>query len=115
MEVKAMLERTIILPTKDNTGRRLSYRISRIKQELLGIAGGYSEVKQFGQWKAADGSVYSDRALRIVTTVDESQDEQITARLPEWCAQLGQLALYTHASRVEVTFVTPKFAVTQIA
>jgi hypothetical protein len=110
-----MIERTIILPTKDNTGRKLYYRINRIKAELLDIAGGYSEIRQFGQWKASDGTVYSDRALRIVTVVDESQDEQIAAHLPEWCAQLGQLALYTHTTKVEVTFVTPQFAVTQIA
>lgn len=110
-----MIERTVVLPTRDNSGRPLSRDISQIKAELLSIAGGFSEVRQLGCWKDEQGHIWKDRALRLVTTVDENQDARIEACLPDWCARLRQLALYTHTTQVQVAFVEPAVAESQIA
>lgn len=110
-----MLERTIVLPTRDNGGRLLTREVGAIKREILELAGGYSEVKQHGFWRDSDGTVYHDISWRVVTTVDESQDQQIEARLPDWCEKLRQLCLYTHTSQVQAAFVEPRVAVAQTA
>ena len=110
-----MIERTIVLPIRDNSGKLHNRTIGQIKRELLDIAGGYSEVRQTGSWRDSDGTIYRDAAWRVVTTVTASEDARINDLLPDWCARLGQLALYTHTTQVEVAFVEPNYAVVQSA
>jgi hypothetical protein len=101
-----MLERAIVLPTRDNDGVSLARTITAIRKELLALAGGFSETRQQGRW-VDGGKVYRDTSLRIVTTVDSEQDAQIVARLPVWCARLRQLCLYTHTTQVSADYVYP--------
>lgn len=110
-----MIERTIVLPVRDNDGRSLAREVASVKSELLAIAGGYSESKQSGAWRDEDGTVYRDQSWRVTTTVDEQQDKAIVARLPEWCERLRQICLYTHTTPVESAFVYAPIPQTAIA
>lgn len=110
-----MIERTIVLPLRDNDRVSLAREVASVKSELLAIAGGYSESKQSGAWRDEDGTVYRDRSLRVATTVDQEQDAAIVARLPEWCERLRQICLYTHATTVESAFVYAPIPQTAIA
>lgn len=110
-----MVERTLILPLRDNDGRSLAREVASIKSELLAIAGGYSEVRHHGAWRDEDGTVYRDTSWRVTTTVDEQQDKAIVARLPEWCERLRQICLYTHATTVDSEFVYASVPQTAIA
>lgn len=109
-----MIERTIVLPIRDNQQKSLARELAAIKRQILEIAGGYSETKQRGAW-LDNGKVYRDVSWRVVTTVDEQQDAEIEARLPTWCAQLRQLCIYTHKTNVHSSFVEPRVAVAQTA
>lgn len=102
-----MVERVIVLPTRDNDGVSLAREVSTIRREILGIAGGLSETRQHGQWMDA-GKVYKDTSIRITTTVDETADAALVERLPDWCERLRQICLYTHATTVESAFVYPR-------
>lgn len=110
-----MIERTIVLPARDNDGVSLAREVASVKRELLAVAGGYSEVKQRGAWRDDDGTVYRDSSWRVTTTIDESQDAAIMARLPEWCERLRQICLYTHATTVDSGFVYASGPQTAIA
>jgi hypothetical protein len=101
-----MVERTIILPTRDNAGASLARRVTAIRREVLALAGGFSETRQHGQW-VEQGKVYRDVSIRLVTTVDSEQDAALVARLAVWCEQLRQVCLYTHATQVSADFVYP--------
>lgn len=101
-----MIERVIVLPKQDNDGVSLRGVILSIESELLSIAGGLSKSSQQGAWRD-EGHTYRDKSWRYVLAVDESQDAQIVARLPEWCAALRQVCLYTSAAQVAVSFVYP--------
>ena len=110
-----MIERTIVLPARDNDGVSLAAQVASVKRELLAVAGGYSEVKQRGAWRDDDGTVYRDSSWRVTTTVGEQQDKAIVARLPEWCERLRQICLYTHATTVDSEFVYASIPQTAIA
>lgn len=101
-----MIERVIVLPTKDNAGVSLARRLTAIRREVLAVAGGFSETRQSGRW-VEGGKVYRDTSIRLTTTVDDDQDAVLVARLPEWCEQLRQICLYTHATTVSAEFVYP--------
>lgn len=101
-----MVERVIVLPTRDNAGASLARKVTAIRRELLALAGGFSETRQHGQWLDG-GKVYRDVSIRVTTTVDDEQDAAIVARLATWCEQLRQVCLYTHATQVSADFVYP--------
>lgn len=109
-----MIERTIVLCLQDNDGNSTLPEIIRIELEILHIAGGFSLTEQHGSWLGEDGTVFTDKSIRLVTTVDADQDRQIEGKLAEWCARLRQLSLYTHTTEVEVAFVEPARATAQV-
>lgn len=102
-----MRERVLVLPVADNDRVSLAREVAAIRREILALAGGYSEVRQVGAWLGDDGRVYHDKAIRLTTTVDETQDASIVARLPAWAGLLRQECLYTHVSEVQADFVHP--------
>jgi hypothetical protein len=110
-----MVERVIVLPTRDNAGRSLTRQVNAVRDEILHIAGGYSETRQAGAWLDEDGTVYHDASVRLTTTVDEPTDARIVALLPEWCERLRQICLYTHATTVDSQFVYAPIPQTAIA
>lgn len=101
-----MIERVIVLPTRDNAGVSLARRVTAIRREVLALAGGFSETRQHGQWLEG-GKVYRDVSIRLTTTVDNEQDAALVARLAVWCEQLRQTCLYTHATQVSADLVYP--------
>lgn len=101
-----MVERVIVLPTRDNDGVSLARHVTAIRREILALAGGFSETRQQGRW-VDGGKVYRDTSIRLTTTVDDEQDAAIVARLAVWCGQLRQICLYTHATQVTADFVYP--------
>lgn len=100
-----MIERVVVLPVRDNDGKRLDYWLGKVRAEVLAIAGGYSESKQVGAWRDDDGTVYKDASVRLSTLVDTEQDAEIEARLPVWCGWLRQICLLTTRAEVVVSFV----------
>lgn len=101
-----MIERVIVLPIKDNDGHYLSRETREIKSALLSVAGGFSQVRQSGEWQEG-GKVYRDSSLRVSVTVTPEQDSWIQAMLPVWCERLRQVCLYTHRTIVSAEFVYP--------
>lgn len=110
-----MIERTIVLPVRDNEQHSLLRLVGRIKLRVLDIAGGYSEVKQSGAWKGENGRVYYDDSIRLTTTVDAEQDAALLAQLPDWAKLLRQECLYTHSINVDAAFVYPATQQTAVA
>lgn len=110
-----MIERILVLPTRDNDGVSLAREVAQVKRDILTLAGGYSEVKQRGAWRDEDGTVYHDPSIRLTTTVGPEQDAAIVARLPFWCGRLRQICLYTHATQVDSQFVYAPIPQTAIA
>ena len=109
-----MVERTIVLPTRDNSGVSLAREVASVKRGILTLAGGYSEVKQRGAWVDGD-RVYRDTSIRLSTTVNQDIDAEIVARIPYWAGHLRQVCIYTHATEVQSDFVYPETASTSVA
>lgn len=101
-----MYERVVILPTKDNAGKSLYRPLRTIKSAILRVCGGFSEVRQVGQW-SENGKTYKDASLRLYITVTPAQDEWLCKVLPIWCDWLSQVCIYTHRTEVEMAYVYP--------
>lgn len=102
-----MLERTVILPQRDNEGKSLASQRAAIELELCAIAGGWTRERVSGAW-LDKGKLYRDANYRYTLAVDEGQDAAIMARVPAWCARLRQLALYTSRRACDVAIVSAK-------
>ena len=100
-----MIERTIILPLFDNRNHALTTEVTEVLQQIVSIAGGYSQIQQNGVW-IDNGHMYTDTALRILVTCDANTDSIIQEHLQRWRNLLRQECLYTHTSSVTPTFVT---------
>lgn len=101
------LERVVIVPDVDNDGTSLEPERAAIEEELLNIAGGFTSDRVQGGWRGENGRCYRDSSTRYTLGVDAATDAAIVARLPEWCARLRQLALFTASRPCDVSFVTP--------
>lgn len=102
-----MVERTIVLPIRDNDGVSLAAQLRSIRLEILALAGGYSETKQHGAWRNG-ATDYYDSSWRISTTVEPDIDARLIERIPAWAERLRQVCIYTHAVQVQADFVYPE-------
>jgi hypothetical protein len=100
-----MLERTIIIPDRDNNGASLARERATIAYALLQLAGGYTADRVRGAWLGEDGTVYHDTSTRYTLAVTSEQDAAILARIPAWCGKLRQQCVYTSARAVDVAFI----------
>lgn len=100
------IEREVILPLADNDGKSLRDVHTDFQQFLLKLAGGYSQQSIDGAWMD-EGKVYIDHSIKYVVTLPKAQDKALMSTLPFWCQQARQLALFTQARSVRVTFIQP--------
>lgn len=103
-----MIQRTIILPKRDNKRLSLAHVHTAIRNSLLTIAGGYSKQAQTGAWRdEKTGRVYYDDSWQYTTLVNAEQDKRIMALIPIFCAAARQECILTYKQTVNASFVEP--------
>jgi hypothetical protein len=97
----------VVVPIRDNEGLSLDQEIDSIRQELLVLAGGYTESPCSGAWRS-NGRTYFDQSVAIsVVTSTEIADIIIQRLAPVWARRLRQECLYLERAQVDVAFVPP--------
>lgn len=103
------VRRSIVVPLEDNDGVSLATEAKQFEALLLQVAGGFSRADSSGVW-IEDGQTYEDKSTTYSVTVSPVQNAAIVAALPAFTSLLRQLALYTEASTVDVSFISPSIA-----
>lgn len=101
-----IVERTIILPLKDNDGATLRSVHIELRAALLAIAGGFSHYRLSGAWQNDNGVIFTDKSIAYVVLVGRSVDSQIVALLPNLAVSARQEAILTYSRDVAAQFVT---------
>ena len=102
-----MVKRTVVLPIRDNDGRRLTAELAECERELLRVAGGFTKTASSGAWVGAGGRTYRDRSRQYSIVLDPGSDAELVAMLPDWARRLRQEAIYTDRAIVDVEFMGP--------
>lgn len=99
-------EVSIILPLYSNEGTSLKHAVADITHEILDVVGGYTANAVVGQWKDVDGTVYTDRSLRVSTVVTSHAElEALHAIAEKARVTLQQETIFLQTSDVVVEFV----------
>jgi hypothetical protein len=105
MEASTHVEKSIILPTKDNTGKSLIREHKQFQATLLDIAGGFSVNKQAGIWRGDDGKVYRDVSNKYTVLCNTRQASKIDALIPALCRDCKQECILVTTRSITARFV----------
>lgn len=99
-------EVSIVLPLYSNEGKSLKHAVSDLCHEILDVVGGYTASAVVGQWKDSDGTIYTDRSLRVSTVVtSHSELEALHTIAQKARVTLKQESIFLETHDVAVEFI----------
>lgn len=99
-------EVSIIFPLYSNEGTSLKHQVADITHEILDVVGGYTASAVVGQWKDANGTIYTDRSMRVSTVVTSHNELAALHKIAEKAREtLQQETIFLQTSDVTVEFV----------
>lgn len=99
-------EVSIVLPLYSNEGKSLKHEVSDLCHEILDVVGGYTATAVVGQWKDKDGTVYTDRSLKVSTVVTSHSELAALHAIAEKArTTLRQETIFLQSSDVVAEFI----------
>lgn len=99
-------EVSIVLPLYSNEGKSLKHEVSDICHEILDVVGGYTASAVVGQWKDGEGTVYTDRSLRVSTVVTSHSELSALHTIAQRARlYLHQESIFLESHDVAVEFI----------
>jgi hypothetical protein len=101
---------TLILPLRDNAGRKLTLQHANLRVALLNDFGGYTQTLVTGAWKGDGGKVYQDDSLKyeIAMTTGMSDGQKLVTIATLACRDAGQECVMIQLASGVVHFIDQK-------
>jgi hypothetical protein len=100
----------IILPLRDNQGRRTTEAHAALRDAVLGHFGGYTQTLVTGVWRNEDGVVFNDDSLKYEIAMDTGAGagKKLVEIAAQACRDADQQCVVIQLASGVVHFITPR-------